>query len=58
MDKKLSSAKRVKEEKKRFLKARKNLQEMEAEIAPFVKRRKFEVWTSAGQWQETSSLYK
>lgn len=52
------SVRRKEEEKDRFLNARKNLQEMQEEIAPFVKRRKFEIWTSAGRWQETSNLYK
>jgi len=40
----------------RFLKAKRGFKEMRERIAPYVKRRRFEEYSTAGEWCETSSL--
>jgi len=45
------------EKKKRLLEAEESLRKMQEEIAPFIKRRKFKEYSTAGEWRETSSLY-
>jgi len=45
------------EKQKRFREAKKNLQKMQEEIAPFIKLRKFKKYSTEGEWRETSSLY-
>ena len=42
------------EERKRFEEAKKSLQEMQEEIAPFIKRREFRQHSTAGKWHEGS----
>ena len=49
--------KSTEEERNRFREAKKNLQKMQEEIAPFVKLRKFKKYSTEGEWRETSSLY-
>jgi len=44
------------EKQKRFREAKKNLQKMQEEIAPFIKLRKFKKYSTEGEWRETSSL--
>lgn len=38
----------------RLEQARKSLREMEEEIAPFIRHRKFEEHTTAGEWRDAS----
>lgn len=45
------------EKQKRFREAKESLQEMQEEIAPFIKLRKFKKYSTEGEWRETSSLY-
>jgi hypothetical protein len=40
----------------RFNEARKSLQKMQEEIAPYIKTRKVDRVSTAGKWRETSSL--
>jgi hypothetical protein len=49
--------KTTEEKKKRLLEAQESLRKMQEEIAPFIKRRKFKEYSTAGEWRETSSLY-
>ena len=56
--KKMNKETKLAEEKqKRFREAKKNLQKMQEEIAPFIKLRKFKKYSTEGEWRETSSLY-
>lgn len=55
MTKKLSKA--AAEKKKRILEAEKSLHRMQKEIAPFIKRRTRNKYSTAGKWTETSNLY-
>lgn len=48
--------KSIKEKQTRFSEAKKSFKKMQKEIAPFTKRRKFKEYSTAGEWQETSSL--
>ncbi|MFH1258963.1 MAG: hypothetical protein ABII74_03980 [Elusimicrobiota bacterium] len=42
---------------KHFKEAKENFKQIQEEIEPFIKHRKFKVYTTEGKWQETSSLY-
>ena len=53
--KKLSS-KEVAEKKKRMLEAEKSFYRMQKEIEPFIKRRIYDKYSTAGKWIETSNL--
>lgn len=52
-----SSKETAEKKKKRLLKAKESFQKMQEEIAPFIKRRKFKQYSTAGEWCETSNLY-
>lgn len=41
-------------ERERFSEAKKSLEEMEEEIAPFVKRRETRKYSTAGEWRDAS----
>ncbi len=41
----------------RFEEAKKSLQKLQEEIAPYIKKREFKEVSTAGEWCETSSLY-
>lgn len=47
----------IEEKQRRFLEAKEDFKKMQEEIAPFIKRRKFEEYSTEGEWRETSSLY-
>jgi len=47
----------VGEKQRRFLEAKEDFKKMQEEIAPFIKRRKFEEYSTEGEWSETSSFY-
>ena len=51
------SSKRATKKKKRILEAKESFRKMQEEIAPFVKRRVFKQYSTAGEWCETSNLY-
>jgi len=51
------SSKEVTEKKKRILEAEKSFHRMQKEIEPFIKRRIYNKYSTAGKWIETSNLY-
>lgn len=51
------SERATEKKKKRLLEAKKSFQKMQEEIAPFIKRREFTQYSTAGRWCETSNLY-
>lgn len=55
--KKRPMQKPTEEQLKRLLEAKQDFHEMQKEILPFVKRRRFKQYSTAGKWRETSSLY-
>jgi hypothetical protein len=58
MNKKTRSSRKPSEEQwKRLLEAKQDFHKMQKEILPFVKRRRFKQYSTAGKWRETSSLY-
>lgn len=48
----------LEKERKRLSAAKKSFKKLQEEIAPFIKQRKFKQHSTAGEWRETSSLYK
>lgn len=51
------SSRKITVRKKRFDEAKESFQTMQEEIAPFIKRRGFKQYSTAGGRCETSSLY-
>jgi len=45
-----------KEEQKRLLEAKKNFQNLQEEIKPFIRQKKIEMKSTAGEWCETSEM--
>lgn len=57
MSERVKSIERItKEQEKRMLKAQKSFSKMQEEIAPFIRRRRFKRYSTAGEWCETASL--
>ncbi len=47
-------SKKIKEEQKRLLEAKKSFQSLQKEITPFIKQKKVKINSTAGEWCETS----
>jgi hypothetical protein len=43
---------------KHFREEKENFEKMQAEIAPFIRRRDFDIQSTIGEWKETSSYSK
>ena len=56
MNKKKSARKKTTAGQKRLAVAKKDFDRIREEIKPFVKRRKFREYSTAGDWQQTSTL--
>ncbi len=54
MGKATKSTKESNEERARFEEAQKSLEEIEEEIAPFVRRRQYKEHSTAGKWHDAS----
>ena len=52
----MAKEKKKSAEHKRFEEARQSLEKMQREIAPYVRRKKFRLHSSRGEWNVTSNV--
>jgi len=56
MEKNLNNTRSAQKQKERLAAAKKDFLKILSEIKPFIKKREFKEYSTAGKWQDTSNL--